>query len=160
MPTINPRVNVTLRPEVYDLVSRLAKLQQRSRAAVLSELLHEVLPVLERVVVVGEAAKRAEVQAKEGLRESMEKAEAAILPHISAAMNQFDLLIDDATSHLQGHGSSPTKSARERSDRAIRGAPGTPKSPRPVTRGPGRGAKPTKRRRATRKSVLRRGART
>jgi hypothetical protein len=160
MPTFNPRVNVTLKPEHFDVVSRLAKLQRRSRASVLAELLTEVIPMLERVVVIGEAAKRAEVQAKEGMKESMERAEAAILPHVSAAMDQFDLLLADITSQQSGQGSSPANPQPARGG-VGRGTLGKPrKSPRPVTRGPGRGVKATKRPKPSRKSVLRRGAKS
>jgi len=158
MPTSNPRVNVTLTQEQYELLSRLGKLQKRSMASVLAELLAEVVPVLERVVVVGEAAQRAQVQAKEGLRESVERAEAAILPHITAAMDQFDLLLDDVTKSTERQGAAAANPQRQAQLPVGRGAPGKRKSPRSVTRGPGRGAKASKRRKSTRKSVLRRGA--
>ena len=95
MPSRNPRVNVTLTMQQYDLVSRLAKSQGRSRSAVLLELLETVTPVLQRVVVITEAAQRVQAQAKEGFRESAERAEAAILPQVTEAMGQFDLLVED-----------------------------------------------------------------
>lgn len=102
MPTRNPRINVTLRPEHYELISRLAALQKRSRADVLRELFETVCPVLERVAVVGEAAQRAKVQALEGFRESTERAEATILPHLQSVMGQLDLLVVDAVARLEG----------------------------------------------------------
>jgi hypothetical protein len=142
MPTRNPRVNVTLSPHQYDLLSRLAKSQSRSRSALLLELLETVVPVLERVVVITEAAQRVQVQAKEGLRASAERAEAAILPHVAEAMGQFDLLVDDALKRI---GNTPGQSGRSRSPGAVRAGSAPPRlpsaSPRPVTRGPGRGAK-------------------
>jgi predicted DNA-binding protein len=153
LPSTNPRVNVTLSPEQYALLTRLSKVQQRSRSAVLLELLEIVTPVLERVVVAVEAAQRAQVQATEGLRESVEAAEAAILPHVSSAMGQLDLLVEAAVRAQDGplHPmAAPLRSA----------VPRKSSSPRPVTRGPGRGAKgpgkrPSKGRAPTRKRSVR-----
>lgn len=134
MPTANPRINVTLPPEQYELVSRLAKMQRRSRSAVLLELLETVLPVLERVAVVGEAAQRAHAQAREGLRESVERAEATILPKLAEALEQADWLLEEQVRLVQdsAHRSTPQEAGGARRG-GVRG-------PRPVTRGPGRGA--------------------
>ena len=142
MPTRNPRVNVTLRPEQYELISRLSKVQGRSRSAVLVELFSIVMPVLERVVVVSEAAQRVQVQAREGLKQSVEASEALLLPHVASAMGQLDLLVENAIEAQRGsfHPFASTRAERERSEprreRALRR-----QGPRPVIRGPGRGAK-------------------
>ena len=114
MPTRNPRVNVTVTPERYDLISRLAKIQSCSRSAILIELLDMVAPVWERVVVVAEAAQRAQVQAKEVLQDSLDRAEAEILPHVMQAQGQVDLL-------LQGVTRGPGKGARNRAKRVSKG---------------------------------------
>lgn len=136
MPTVNPRVNVTLKPHQYVLLTRLGKAQGRSRSAILLELLDLVFPVLERVVVALEGAQLAQDRAREGLRESVERAEAAILPHVQAAMGQLDLLVDQVA--------YPPGKVGER--RARPGGTSAPPSdqgsdPRPVTRGSGRGGK-------------------
>jgi hypothetical protein len=146
MPTRNPRVNITLTPERFDLLTRLGKVQSCSRSAVVVELLDMVAPVWERVVVVAEAAQRAKVQAKEGLLESLDRAEAAILPHVMQAEGQLDLLLQDVLRRLpttQGPGPAPSPSrAAERSTRGrVRSQGGRDRGPRPVIRGPGRGAK-------------------
>lgn len=148
MATLKPRINMAVRPELYDVVSRLAKLQRRSRSAVVAELLEQAIPVLERVVVVGEAAQRAHVEAKEQLRSSLEKAEAAVLPHVTAAMEQFDMLLPAPV--VQGAGEvSPSLSpeggrarapsvAKRRARNPSGHRVGKGSSPRPVTRGPGK----------------------
>jgi len=139
MPTRNPRINVTLKPEHYDLISRLSRVQERSRADVLRELFETVLPVLERVVVVSEAAERAQVQAKEGLRESAERAEAAILPHVAEAMGQLDAFVEDAVGQLTRGGAGQVgRRAATPDSPAPPGRRGV--RPRAVTRGPVRGA--------------------
>jgi hypothetical protein len=144
MPTRNPRVNVTLSAQQYDLVSRLSNAQGRSRSAVLLELLEIVTPVLERVVVSVEAAQRVQVQAREGLRESVEAAEAAILPHVASSMGQLDLLVEAAIRAQEGPLHPFAYPGRERKRAAGAHRTASRKSgsgPRPVTRGPGRGAK-------------------
>jgi hypothetical protein len=145
MPTENPRVNVTLRPHQYELLSRLSKAQGRSRSAVLVELLEMVTPVLERVVVVVEAASRAQTQARLGFIKSAEQAEAAILPHVQAALGQFDWLISEAetAAHTptasaplaEGEGRKGAQPPRPRRSPKPHGRRG--KDPRPVTRGSG-----------------------
>ncbi|SRR5579883_1761442 len=150
MPTVNPRVNVTLEPQQYELLSRLARAQRRSRSAILRELLELVIPVLGRVVVAVEGAQRAQEMARTGLRESVERAEAAILPHVQAAMGQLDLLVDQLT---QGAPSRPADTppsapgeARVAARRRGRKRPNGQRDPRPVTRGSGTGvATPHKR---------------
>ena len=141
MATDKPRINMALRQEHYDVVTRLAKLQGRSRSAVVVELLEAAIPVLERVVVVGEAAKRAHVVANEELRSSLEKAEAALMPHVNAALGQLDMLLPAGDAHearlallppARAGSAGPGAKALARAPRAI---PKAPRGPRPVTRG-------------------------
>lgn len=145
MPTNNPRLMLTLTPEQYELLSRLAKAQDRSRAAVVMELLETVIPVLERVVVAVEAAQQVQDRARDGLRSSVEAAEAAMLPHVAAAMGQLDLLVEQAVrshgaEHAPGTGPRRPEGSAAGAPRAAR-PPRRSESPRSVTRGPGRGAK-------------------
>jgi hypothetical protein len=92
VPTVNPRIQVTVRPSQYALLQRLAKLQKRSMSKVLAELFDEIEPVYERVAVVLEAAVRAQTSAKQGMVDAFQAAEAEMAPHVAAAMGQFDLL--------------------------------------------------------------------
>jgi hypothetical protein len=91
MPTKKPRIQVSLATSEYELVKRLAKLQERSMSQVLSDLFTEIAPVYERVAVVLQAAKRAQQSAHEGFRNAAEKAQAEIAPHMAAAIAQFDI---------------------------------------------------------------------
>lgn len=146
MPTSNPRVNVTLRPEQYELLSRLAKAQGVSRSSVLIDLLETVTPVLERVVVAVEAAQRTQVMAREGLERSIGQAEQALLPHVQAAMGQLDWLVDRTVAVAR----APSSTTDEGGVGGHAGGAGGPRrrppaggrkgrDPRPVTRGSGRG---------------------
>jgi hypothetical protein len=129
MPTVKPRVQVSLSVPYFELLTRLAKLQRRSRSAVLSELFEQVAPVLERVAVVLQAAVRAQASARDGLVKATEDAEAEIAPFVNRAMAQLDLLQQTA----EGGAEAAAGKA---------GVPGLtasalPRTPRAVTRGSG-----------------------
>lgn len=162
VPTANPRLNLVLKPGQYELLSRLSRLQKRSRASIVIELLEQVTPVLERVCVVGEAAERARVQAKEGLRESMQRAEAQILPHVETALGQLDIFLSDVSRQLTNQGDVQGRTGAASGNEHREGplaapTPGRSQGPRPVTRGPGRGARRLK---ASRKRGSSRGKRS
>lgn len=146
MPTIKPRIKLTLEQPRYDLLKRLAALQGVSMAALVTDMLEEFYPVMERVCVVLEAAKQAQASTKQGLREAVALAEAELMPLANATLSQFDLFMDRVEGAIPGgvtaaagvvpRGTAPAqpldvpKSARKRSPLA--GA-----NPRVVTRGSG-----------------------
>ncbi len=123
MPTAKPRLQVTVTPKQSDLLRRLSKLQKRSMAAVLAELLETIEPVLERVAVVLEAAVRAQSSALNGLRAATEQAQAEVEPMVMQALGQLDLLAQVATSEpapapalqVPGEAPAPSLSARRTS---------------------------------------------
>lgn len=95
MPSANPRINLTLTPPRYELLTRLAKLQGSSRAGIISETMELIYPMLERVCVVLEVAQKAQQTRREGLQEVVAKAEAELMPLLYEAVSQFDLFMDD-----------------------------------------------------------------
>jgi uncharacterized protein (DUF1778 family) len=153
MPTLNPRINVTVTPPQYDLLSRLAKHQGKSRAAVLLDLFETVTPVLERVVVALDAAGQVQAQATAGLKRSVESAEQALRPLVATAQGQLDMLVEQALKGSSHEGmvrysawadpSRPAavpRSGAERHGSRPGGATVAPRrrqTPRPVTRGSG-----------------------
>lgn len=100
MPTKNPRINLTVTPERYELLKRLAGHQGTSMAGLVGETMEMMYPVMERVCVVLEAAKMAQQSSKEGFRDSIAKAEAEMLPLMYQAVDQFDMFVDDAARSL------------------------------------------------------------
>ena len=74
MPTINPRINVTLSPSLYGMVGELAKYQRVSRAMVLRELLEASEPALAQVVAMMRAAEDMTEAAKSRLFADMDSA--------------------------------------------------------------------------------------
>jgi hypothetical protein len=68
MPSSKPRVNLTLDPEAFATLSRLAKAAKLPRARILADLLEEALPLLERTATMLEAAGALSAEARAGLR--------------------------------------------------------------------------------------------
>jgi hypothetical protein len=132
MPSLKPRLALTLPEHRHDLLKRLAVLQGVSMASVVTDLLEECYPVLERVVVALEAAKSASESAKTGLRESCDRAIDELEPYRDQFLGQWDMFMDGITRQAQGAG--------ERAGRndAHSPAPSAPSvNPRVVTRGSG-----------------------
>lgn len=153
MPTANPRIQLTLRPERHDLLKRLAALQGVSMAAVVSDILDPAYPVLERVCVVLEAAERAKESSRDGMREAMAKAEAELMPHLVQAVDQFDMFMGEVAKPAgvnldafpesagfirEAMGKAKKSASGERDAQLTRSA-GAPLDPPVVTRGSGTG---------------------
>lgn len=140
MPTEKPRINLTMQPHRYELVKRLAAAQGVSMASVLTEILDQVWPVLERVCVVLEAARRAKETQLVGMREAAAAAESELVPIMYQATTQFDMFIEDAQKAFgEPLVEAPTATETIRKARsASKGA-----NPRPVIRGSGLSAPPT-----------------
>nr|WP_019364377.1 hypothetical protein [Pseudomonas luteola] len=67
MPTLKPRVQVTLEPETHNVIERMAALQGCSRGALIADLVETVVPALARTVALLEAAREAPGQVRQGL---------------------------------------------------------------------------------------------
>jgi len=135
MPSVKPRLALTLPEHRHDLLKRLAGLQGVSMASVVTELLEECYPVLERVVVALEAAKSASESAKTGLRDSCDRAIAEMEPYRDQFMDQFDLFMDGITRQAQGAG--PTETAPRGAGTVGHALGPGAVNPRVVTRGSG-----------------------
>ena len=73
MPTINPRINVTLPPSLDALVARMAVHQRVSKSQVLRELLEAAEPALQRAVALMDAARAASKEARSGLARRLDQ---------------------------------------------------------------------------------------
>lgn len=69
MPTQNPRISVTLTPEIAALLDRLSVLVGNSKSSMVAELLAEAVPIFERMITVLEAAQTLKEQATGGIAE-------------------------------------------------------------------------------------------
>lgn len=135
MPSVKPRLALTLPEHRHDLLKRLAGLQGVSMASVVTELLEECYPVLERVVVALEAAKSASESAKTGLRESCDRAIEELEPYRDHFIDQFDLFMDGITRQARGAEATDTPPCGGGSGATATGPAAV--NPRVVTRGSG-----------------------
>lgn len=135
MPTVNPRVNVTLSPTLDSLVSRLAVLSRVSKSNVLRELLETAAPALSRAVAVMEAAERAKPDVMRGLARSLERSQIAAEVALEHALGTV-VNAEDLVAHAEAvKGRRPARTQRQGASPG--GAAGAASTPVPVTRGSG-----------------------
>lgn len=117
MPTLNPRINVTLSPSLYGMVETLAKHQRVSRAMVLRELLEASEPALAQVVAMMNAAESLNDAAKKRMREDMDQTLISLENKAEQALALAAGVTSDLVSQAESiQGRRPgTHSARKRS---------------------------------------------
>jgi hypothetical protein len=136
MPTLNPRITVTLQPQVAAVLRRLSELTKNSQSALVGELLESSLEIFERMVEVLQAAEDLRAQgmkASDEVKESLQRAHGRIETQLGLILEDWD------------HGNLPIVEAAERVQRraggGARSAPPAAKkghsTPVPVTRGSG-----------------------
>jgi len=138
MPTAKPRITITLTEQQHHVLQSLSDLQGESMSGIVVDLLETALPVLERVGAILQAAKDAPASAKQKLRESLDMAEAGMLPMASGLINQLDLLTEVAGGGATGTAAPPraTKPAAKKgkppsTNRGVRNTQNPiPKSPK------------------------------
>lgn len=119
-----------MEPHDHEVIARLAKLQGRTRGAVIADLLHEVTPALARTVALLEAAAAAPEQVKRGLRSVVDGVHDELVATAGHGIAQMDWLLGE----LQGgggKGSTPVSVTRGS------GTDSTPKPPKkkPIRKG-------------------------
>lgn len=90
MATDKPRITITLEPEQYAVLHRMAKVQGGSMSRIVTDLLGEVAPVLGRVADAMEAAQKAQQGMKATIRAATEQAERDMQPLVATVLGQFD----------------------------------------------------------------------
>ena len=149
MPTVNPRVNVTLSPSLSDLVSALARSQRVSRSQVLRELLEAAEPGLQRVVKMMEAAERAKGAMKAGFAENLLRSQQVLEQELETQLAMVDGVSADLVTMAQRiEGRRPSRPRAPRADGAGGAPGGNPpasnrgvKSPKTTTQTPTTGPK-------------------
>lgn len=125
MPTLNPRVNVTLSPSLDTLISSLAEFQRVSKAAVLRELLEAAEPSLRQVVALMQAAKVASAAARGNLVRDLEQG-------LRAAESVQDQIMQLAANHTRDIVSEAETIRGRRPARAVRSTDGRASVPASV----------------------------
>ncbi|OYY72727.1 MAG: hypothetical protein B7Y40_10900 [Gammaproteobacteria bacterium 28-57-27] len=94
MPTVKPRITVTLNQHVYDVFDRLAQLQGTSKGALIADILDTVYPPLMRTVALLEAAMDAPEQVRQGLKRNLESVERDMVKSSGGCLAQMDWMIE------------------------------------------------------------------
>lgn len=129
MPTIKPRVQVTMDQETHAVIERLAHLQGRTRGAIIAELLDSIAPTLTRTVALLEAAAEAPQQVKDGLRSVVDGVHQELVEVSGDASAQLDMLIDRLGSEVPQGDANPHVVTRG-SGMGVNPPPGKAKTPR------------------------------
>jgi len=90
MATEKPRITITLEPEHYAILQRMAKAQGGSMSRIVTDMVAELAPMLDRVAVSLEAAAKAQQGMKASIRRAAEQAEEDMRPLLETARSQFD----------------------------------------------------------------------
>ena len=102
MPTSKPRITITLTDQQHALLQAMAGYQGGSMSSIVVDLLETALPVMERIVLVMKAASAAPQEMLDGLKESMERAEAQVLDQMQGHMGQLDIFVKEASEAAVG----------------------------------------------------------
>lgn len=137
MPTLNPRVNVTLSPSLDLLVCRLADHQNMSKSQVLRELLEAAEPALQRAVALMDAASKASDEVKTGLARSLEKAQDRAEDALAVVLHRMDASADLLAAAEAVKGRRPSNRGASAARTGSGGAAGG-LTPVPLTGGSGR----------------------
>ena len=125
MPTIKPRITITLEPQSHEVLSRLSASTHQSMASIVTEILDTAIPSLERVVVVMERAASATQEVRDGVAAAVERAERELMPALLAAAGQSDLFLADLAVKASGGAAAQDAAASGKRRRRVP-APKTP----------------------------------
>lgn len=133
MPTIKPRVQVTLEPQTHEVIERLARLQGRTRGSIIAELLDSIAPVLAQTAAILEAAEAAPKDVLRGLKSVVEGVHDELLDAAGDGIKQMDFLLSELSGgkvnpHVVTRGSGITDTTQKhKNTKARKGSiPGVP----------------------------------
>lgn len=114
MPTLKPRISLTLTTAQVDLFRRMAELQQTSVAKVILQLVESVEPTMREVVVALEAAQAAKGRPAAQVLASMARLQTAIEAATAKAVDQGDLFSGRLERAKKRLNRGPVKASRGR----------------------------------------------
>jgi hypothetical protein len=162
MPTLNPRITVTLTPAVSAVLKEMSRLTKNSQSALVAELLETSLPVFERMCTVLRAAETVGEAARSEISAGLGRAQARVEEQIGlqlSAMDEVATPLLDAAERINRRGAAGARTGGSTRAEPI---PETPsKAPRKGISTPvsNRGVTPTpSTRKTTAKPVRRRPA--
>lgn len=90
MPAKNPRLNLTLQPELFDLIDELAALRGASRASVVVDFLEAAEPTMRNLLVSLRAFMSAQKESQDQFLLNLEEAERTLAPIVAAALDGIE----------------------------------------------------------------------
>lgn len=90
MPTLNPRITVTLTPDQHLLLRDMARLTKSSQSALIGELLTELTPVWTKMRTLLIAAEQARGAINDSFIADMDNAQAKVEKQLGLAMDAID----------------------------------------------------------------------
>lgn len=146
MPTVNPRISVTLQPSTAALLARVCSLTGNSQSSTVGELLTQCEPVFERMARILEAADELKREAADEVQQiagTFKRAQGRIEEQLGLCLDEWE----NGTGELLGAMEKIRRRTRKR-PAAAAGA-GTPKRSPARPRTAAAAGTPAKRRRAT-----------
>lgn len=140
MPTQNPRLSVTLTPELGALLERLSVLTGSSKSAMVADLLGEAVPIFERMITVLEAARTLKDQATGGIAQigaGLARAQSRMEAQLGLCLDDLDegvrpiLEAAEKVTRRGARGSAPARTRATRSgatpmsNRGVKNSPDT-----------------------------------
>lgn len=95
MPTIKPRIAITLSPHMHEVIRRLSELNGQPMSRIVAELVEAVSDPLMRTVALLEAAAAAPKEIKDGLRGTVQQMERELYGAAGYTLGQMDWLINE-----------------------------------------------------------------
>ena len=91
-PMKNPRITITLKPEVHAIIKELSRINDESQSAIIGSMLEHVSPVLTRMVSIMQAAEQAKDAVRGRLVGDMEAAQAKVEKSLGIVMAEFEAM--------------------------------------------------------------------
>jgi hypothetical protein len=118
MPTLNPRITITVTPHVAAVLSRFSQVTGRSQSSMVGEILSEAAPMIAKMIKVIEAAKAVEKDLAASLIEPFDKAQAHIEKQLGLALETANTTTGDLLHKVEAIGRRNTR-RKKSSERAL-----------------------------------------
>lgn len=145
MATSKPRLTITFTPRQHAVLKSISESGGRPISALVSELIEECLPTLERMAATFQALRRAQDVNRQQMADALARAQDAIEPIAMRAAGQFDIFLGQVESAagavvpVSGSDTSPMPAAGDKSPAsgaaALLSTDADPADPRPVITG-------------------------
>jgi len=116
MPTLNPRLTVTLKPSTFAQLREVSRLTGNSQSALIGDILEQAEPVFSRLIQVLSAAEQAKQELKSKAAADLEGAQARLEAQMGLMLGEFDSVTGSLLQEVEA--------VRRRARRATSGQPG------------------------------------